>query len=246
MDEKDFLEKYLWPSGDRLNRTFTHPLPNIEGLKNCGDFIVQCEHEDTFSTNIITKYVSDVSGVILKEVYKNTQNKITGVFVRLVGTMSLVKVGYPRLSLDAPISNVNLFTERREDVSTKTFICLPQADSEQGEIFVRRLNEQAQATGVTLQERKFDFLPDYWGTIMVAESKGANLDLIRQLRDFAWGAYKCVIEETKGRPSFSYKPIQENAIFKSSGREHLMFGKMGLSVPVEVQAAFFSVLVSGI
>ncbi len=246
MNEKDFLEKYLWPSGDRLDRTFTHPLPNIEGLRNCGDFIVQCEYEDTFSTNIITKYVSDVSGVILKEVYKNTQNKITGVFVRLVGTMSLVKVGYPRLSLDAPISNVNLFTEQREDVSTKTFVCLPQADPEQGEIFVHGLGEQAKAAGVTLQERKLDFLPDYWGTIMMAESKGANLDLIRQLRDFAWGAYKRVIEETKERPSFSYKPIQENAIFNSSGREHLMFGKMGLSVPVEAQAAFFSVLVSGI
>ena len=80
----------------------------------------------------------------------------------------------------------------------------------------------------------------------MAESKGANLDLIHQLRDFAWGAYKRVIEETKERPSFSYKPIQENAIFNSSGREHLMFGKMGLSVPVEAQAAFFSVLVSGI
>ncbi len=55
MNEKDFLENYLWPSGDRLDRTFTHPLPNIEGLKKCGDFIVQCEHEDTFSTNIIKK-----------------------------------------------------------------------------------------------------------------------------------------------------------------------------------------------
>ena len=56
MNEKDFLENYLWPSENRLDRTFTHPLPNIEGLKKCGDFLVQSEHEDTFLTSIITKY----------------------------------------------------------------------------------------------------------------------------------------------------------------------------------------------
>ncbi len=110
MNEKDFLEKYLWPSGDRLDRTFTHPVPNIEGLKKCGDFIVQCELEDTFSTNIMTKYESDLSGLTVKEVYKNTQNKVTGAFVRLVGTMNIVKNGYHRASLDAPITNVNLVT----------------------------------------------------------------------------------------------------------------------------------------
>jgi hypothetical protein len=57
MNEKDFLENYLWPSESRLNTTFTHPLPNIEGLKKCGDFIVQCELEETFIPTIITKYV---------------------------------------------------------------------------------------------------------------------------------------------------------------------------------------------
>ena len=86
MNEKDFLENYLWPSDDRLDRTFTHPLPKIEGLKKCGDFIVQCEHEDTFSTNIMTKYESNTSGVRLVDVYKCSENKVTGVFVRLVGT----------------------------------------------------------------------------------------------------------------------------------------------------------------
>ena len=66
MNEQNFIEKYLWPSEDKLDRTFTFPLPDIEGLKNCGDFIIQCQLEDTFSTNIITKYESD-SGIILKD-----------------------------------------------------------------------------------------------------------------------------------------------------------------------------------
>ncbi len=182
MSEKDFLEKYLWPSGDRLDRTFTHPLPNIEGLKKCGDFIVQCEHEDTFSTNIMTKYVSDTSGVILKEVYKNTQNKVTGVFVRLVGTMSLVKIGYPRLALDAAVSNVNLFTGEREDIKTTVAIHLRQVDPELRKKVFEGFSEQAKEAGVSCQEREVEYAPDFKGSIWVAESKGVNLDIIRKLR----------------------------------------------------------------
>jgi len=246
MNEKDFLENYLWPSGDRLDRTFTHPLPNIEGLKKCGDFIVQCEHEDTFSTNIITKYESDTLGITLKEVYKNNQNKVTGIFIRLVGTMSLVKTGYPRLSLDAAISNVNPLTEEREDIKTMVVIHLPQADPEQRKMIFHSFSELAKESGISYREIQVEYMPDFWGPIWIAESKGVNLDMIRQLRDHAWSSYKGLIEQTKEKTPFDYKPLQENAIFNSASREHLSFKRMGLSVPVEAQAAFFSELVSGI
>jgi len=241
MNEKDFLEKYLWPSEDRLDRTFTLPLPKIEGLKKCGDFIVQCEHEDTFSTNIMTKYESDISGVILKEVYKNTQNKVTGVFVRLVGGMSVVKNGYPRASLDAPILNVNPATGERGDIITRMYITLPQADSEQRGIFFGYLREQAKEAGISYSESETDMVPDFWGPRLMAETKGVNLDLFRKLRDFAWNSYKRVIEQTKEKLPFDYRPLQEYMVFDTARREHLMFKGMGLSVPVEAQAAFFSV-----
>ena len=245
MNEKDFLEKYLWPSGDRLDRTFTHPLPNVEGLKKCGEFIVQCEHEDTFSTNIMTKYEND-TGVILKEVYKNTQNKVTGVFVRLVGTMSLVKIGYPRLSLDAAVSNVNLFTGEREDIKTTVAIHLPQVDPEQRKKVFEGFSDEAKEAGVSYEEKEVEYAPGSRGSIWVAQAKGINLDMIRKLREHAWSAYKRLIEETKEKTPFDYRPAQENTIFNSAEREHLSFKRMGLSVPVEAQAAFFSVLVSGI
>ncbi len=245
MNEKDFLEKYLWPSGDRLDRTFTHPVPDIEGLKKCGDFIVQCELEDTFSTNIMTKYESDISGLTVKEVYKNTQNKVTGAFVRLVGSMSIVKTGYPRLSLDAPISNVSLLTagEGREDLTTRVFICLPQADPEQRGIFLGHLNEQAKEAGISYSERRFDVLPDFWGSIWMSESKGVNLDTIWNLREYAWSSYKRLIEQTKEKTPFDYRPFQEHMIFDTARREHLSFEEKALSVPVEAQAAFFSVTI---
>ena len=243
MNEKDFLENYLWPSDDRLDRTFTHPLPNIEGLKKCGDFIVQCEHEDTFSTNIITKYESDILGVTVKEVYKNTQNKVTGVFVRLVGGMNIVKNGYPRVSLDAPILNVNPSTGEREDITTRMYITLPQADPEQRKIFFDHLREQAKEAGISLRERQSDALPDFWGPMWMAESKGVDFDMLRQLRDYAWSAYKGVIEETEEKTPLDYRPLQEHMVFNVAGSEHLMFKRMGLSVPVEAQAAFFSVQV---
>ncbi len=242
MNEKDFLENYLWPSGDRLDRTFTHPLPNIEGLKKCGDFIVQSELEETFATTKMTKYESDTLGVRLVDVYRNTQHKSTGIFVRLVGTMSLVKTGYPRLSLDAGVSNVNLLTAEREDLTTRVRISLPQADPEQGEMFFNSLGEQAKEAGISFSEMQFDALPDFYGPIWVAESKGVDLDIIRQLRNYVWSSYKRVIEQTKEKAPFDYRPLQEHMIFNSSRMEQLLFKGVGLSVPVEAYAALFSVM----
>ena len=249
MNEKDFLENYLWPSGDRLDRTFTFPLPSIEGLKKSENFIVQCEYEDTFSTNIISKYESDILGVTVKEVYKNTQNKVTGAFVRLVGTMNIVKPGYPRLSLDAPISNVSLSLSEEveaakvKDIVTTVFTLLPQADPEQRKIFSTSFTEQAKEAGISLQEMPVTQLADFWGSIWIAESKGVDIDMIQKVRDIAWSSYKRVIEQTKEKTPFDYRPFQEHMVFDTAKREHLSFGRKGLSVPVEAQAAFFSVTI---
>ena len=246
MNEKDFLENYLWPSDDRLDRAFTHPLPNIEGLKKCGDFIVQGELEDTFSTNIMTKYESDILGVRLVEVYKNSQNKASGFFVRLVGTMSLVKIGYPFLVLDAAVRNVSKLAAEREDIATRVAIHLPQADPEQRQIFFYRLSEQAKEAGISYGDMEPESSPDFWGTIWLGEAKGVDLDMIRQLRDYVWSAYKRIIEQTKEKNPFDYRPMQEEMIFNAARREHLSFKRRGLSVPAEAQAAFFSVVVSGV
>ncbi len=245
MNEQDFLNNYLWPSSDRLDRTFTHPLPNIEGLTKCGDFIVQCEHEDTFSTNIMTKYVSDILGVRLVEVYKNTQNKVTGVFVRLVGTMSLVKTGYPFLILDAGIRNVSRLTPEREDIATRVTIHLPQVDPKQRRNILNSYSEQAKEAGISYWVREEGDMPEFWGLRWIAESKGADLDMIRQIRDYAWNSYKGIIKQTKEKIPFDYKPLQEYMIFDVSRREHLSFKISGMSLPIEAQAAFFSVMVSG-
>jgi len=252
MNGKDFLENYLWPSANRLDRTFTHTVPNIEGLKKCGDFIVQSEVEDTFSTNIITKYVSDTLGVRFIDVSKNSQNKVTGLFVRLVGTMSIVKNGYPFLVLDAPISNVSLQISEEveivkvEDIATTVFILLPQADPEQKKIFSNSYTELAKEAGISYSEREVTQLADFWATVWMAESKGIDLDIIQKLRDIAWSSYKRVIDETKAKLPFDYRPFQEHMIFDTAKREHLSFEGKGLSVPVEAQAAFFSVMVSGV
>jgi hypothetical protein len=246
MNEKDFLENYLWPSEGRLNMTFTHPLPNIEGLKRCGDLIVQSEHEDTFQTSIITKYESDTLGVRLIEIYKNTQNNVTGVFYRLVGGINLVKPGYPMLRVGAGVSNVNMFTGEREDLATRVTIHLPQADPEQRKKVFQSVNDQAKEDGIALTDVAMSQLPAFYGSVLVTESKGVSLNIIRKLREYAWNSYKVLIEETKEKVPFDYKPLQEQMIFHGSKSEHLAFKKMGLSVPVEAQAAVFSVEVSGI
>jgi len=253
MDEKDFLKDYLWPSDNRLDNTFVFPVPNIEGLKKCGNFIVQCECEDTFSTNIITKYESAILGVSVVDVHKNTQNKVTGVYTRLVGSLSLVKNGYPFLFLDAPVRNVSVVKagEGRkditiEDITTTVFIILPQADSEQRKIVFGHLREQAKEIGISYSERGLEKLPDSEGTVLLAESKGIDLNIIPKLREHAWNSYKRVIEQTKEKSPFDYRPFQKQIIFDIARQEHLSFERRGLSVPVEAQAAFFSVMVSGV
>jgi len=246
MNEKDFVMRYLQPSDNRLDRTFTHPLPPIEGLTKCGDFIVQGELEETFSTNIISKFVSDSLGVRLIEVYKNTQHKGTGVFVRLVGTMSLVKTGYPFLFLDAGITNVSPLTAEREEITTRVAIHLPQADPEHRELFFNGISEKAKEDGISFRNMERDTLPDFWGSVWLAESKGFAPDMIRRLRNYVWVFYKLLTEQIKDKSPFDYKPMQEMMIFNNAKAEHLMFKKMGLSVPTEAQAAFFSVMVSGV
>jgi len=246
MNKKNFLAKYLQPSGDHLDMTFTHSLPPIEGLEKRGDFIVQSEIEDTYSTNILSKYESDTLGIRLVQVYKNTHNKVTGLFVRLVGSMSLVKVGYPFVILDASIRNVTKSAPEREDIATRVAIHLPQASPEQRKIFFGRLSEQAKKAGISYGEMSAESIPDFWGTVWMGQGAGVNLDMIRQLRDYSWYSYKDVIEQTKAKVPFDYRPTQEEMVFDTARREHLAFKSRGLSVPTEVQAAFFSVMVTGV
>jgi hypothetical protein len=246
MNEKEFLEKYLLPSADRLDRSFTHPLPKIEGLKKEGDFIVQCELEDSFSTNIMSRYRSESTGVILKETYKNSQNKVTGAFVRLVGTLNIVKPGYPCLLLDAAVTNVDLATGTRSPLKTTVAIHFPQLDPGHRKEIFQGFAEQAKKSGVTALERNPEGMPTFWGPIFVVQSAGINFEVMRTFRDAQWNAYKRLIQETPPKTQFDYRPFQETMVFETSKRENLMFKKMGISVPMESQAAFFSVLVSGI
>jgi hypothetical protein len=113
-------------------------------------------------------------------------------------------------------------------------------------MFFGHFNEQAKGAGISGEERQFDALPDFWGPVWMAQSKGVDLDIIRKLREHAWSAYKYLIEQTKEKTPFDYRPFQEHFIFNIARRENLSFKRMGLSVSVEAQAAFFSAQVSGI
>jgi len=246
VDKEIFLKQYLKPSADGLDRQFMHPLPEIPDLKECGEFIVQSELEDTFSTNIISKYESPSTGVRFVEVYKNTENRVKGTFVRLVGTMSLIKQGYPFLFLDAAVSNLNMSTGEQVELTTRAAIHLPQADPKGRDIFYSHVNKQADDARLEYCIVSIEGLPDFWGPLWRFMKAGIDLDVIPKIRNYAWNAYRSFYSQTEGKADFDYRPVQEHMVFKNSQVEHLMFKKMGLSVPAEVQAAFFSVLVAGV
>jgi hypothetical protein len=246
MDEKTFLENYLKPSDDKLNKDIIHPLPPIDGLKKSGEFIVQGKRDDTFSTNIIYKYESESTGIKLIDVYKCSEHTKDGQFVRLVGTMRVVKPGYPALFLDAAVSNISPFTQQREPITTRVLIHLPQASADQRALIFGNLNKLAEQGEVTHKEVNIPHMPDFWGPIWLAESKKLDLDLIKEIRNCVGEAYVEVAAKTEGDNAIDYAPVKEHMVFKTSMNEHMLFGKMGLTVDIEAQAAFFSVMTAGV
>jgi hypothetical protein len=243
MDEQYFLDHYLTPSESHLDDRFRQPLPDIPGLVRQNEYIIQCQTGDTCSTNIIGVYQDDDRGLKLQEVYKNTQNRVSGNFVRLIGSMSLLAPGYPRTALDAAVINVNPVTGVSEGLTTRVMVHLPQATTAQHELFYRRLEQGAAAANLPYVARSVDHLPDFWGGFGYSESVGINLAAIRQLRNATWDAYRVILEETEARIPFDYQPFIEHMVFATAEREHELFARMGLAVPKEAQSAFFSVQV---
>jgi hypothetical protein len=246
LENNNFLESYLKPSEEGLDRTFTLPLPDISGLKECGEYIVQGKLDNTCSTNIISKHVSESEGVRLIEVYKNTEDREKGIFIRLVGTLSILKKGYPFLFLDAAISNVSPRSAQQEEISTRVALHMPQANSEERDIFFNLISEKADAANIPHNSSNIPVLPDFWGPIWSAGKPGIAPDMIKTLRDMAWASYESFCNQTKPAENFNYMPVQNQMAFKNSAAEHHLFKKMGLSVTAEVQAAFFSVMVAGV
>lgn len=241
MDTNAFLTDYLQPSRDCLNRACTIPLPSVPGLKQAGSFIVQGQCDDTCSTNILTKYEND-AGIRLVEVYKNTEDRIKGIFIRLVGTMSLVRQGYPFLFLDAAVSNLNVLTARQDALSTRIAVHLPQADPGKRSRIFDLLTACAQGKGIDAALREIPGLPPFWGPLWSVRADGLDTELIRALRECAWQAYAQSCADGRSDPSFDYWPTQQQMVFVNSVAEHGLFRKMGLAVPAEAQAAFFSIL----
>jgi len=246
LENDNFLNNYLKPSEDGLDRTFTLPLPDISGLKECGEYIVQGKLGNTCSTNIISKHLNESEGVRLIEVYKNTEDREKGIFIRLVGTLSILKKGYPFLFLDAAISNVSPRTAQKEEISTRVALHMPQADEKKRKIFFDSLKEDAEKENISCTNRTIPVLPDFWGPICSAGRQGICPDMIKQLRDMAWASYENFFTQTDPAENFDYLPVQNQMAFKNSAAEHHLFKKMGLSVTAEVQAAFFSVMVAGV
>lgn len=242
MIEKNFINGFLAPSASQLDKKHVIPLPAIVGLRKSGDFIIQSELDETFSTNIVSKYTSDENDLRLVEVYKNSENKVTGSFIRLAGTISMVKKGWPAMFLDAAVTNVNMKTGQRDTLKTLIAVHLPQGTLEQRELLFGELSLNADRQGYAHRDLRIDAMPAFWGNLWLAEGEEFRPDMTRAARDAAAAAYQRMLHDTGPQEPFDYAPMQQHIIFHNSRAEHLLFQRAGLSVPVEAQAAFFSAL----
>ena len=246
MDNELFIKNYVNPLLDGLDRKFTLPLPDAESLVKTAEFIVQSHCPPTYSTNIITRHESPATGIRLVEVYKSSQNMDSGKFVRLVGTMALVKKGHPFLFLDAAITNIDMQTGEAADINTRIAVHMPQADDGARQALMDTLSRQATEAGLNCGVSRIDALPAFWGPLWHVRVPDIALYTISKIRFFAWQAYQAYCAATAPAADFDYSPVQVQMILKNSKAEQGQFLRMGLDVPVEVQAAFFSVLCTGI
>lgn len=245
MDTECLLKDYILPSEARFNEQFRLPLPPIPDLTKTGDFIVQGQMADTCSTNIIAKYENQ-DGIRFVEVYKNTENSSTGVFIRLVGSISLVKRGYPFAILDAAVSNVSPLTFQKEDITTRIAVHFPQADGAMRDLFFTSLTKEAEAADVFSAMHESPALPSFWGAFWSASLSGIAFDNISAVRDIVWHAYDTCCRTFAPQVNFDYSPALGQIVFKNARAEHHIFKKMGLSVAIEAQSAFFSILTAGV
>lgn len=241
MDNEQFVKNYVQSSTEGLNRQFTLPLPDND-LEKTGEFIVQSHCQSTYSTNVIMRYERPAGGIRLVEVYKSSQNMDSGKFVRLVGTMALLKKGYPFLFLDAAVSNINMQNGETADLGTRLAIHMPQAVESARQVLMDNLTAQAGAAALPCGTVTIDALPSFWGPLWCVRSDGLALETIEQVRGFAWNAYLQYCREKAPVDDFDYMPVQQQMVIKNAQAEYGQFKRMGLDVPVEVQAAFFSVL----
>ena len=237
-----FSYNFISPIQYSLEENCTLELPNIHGLRKQSKFILQGNQDNTFSTNIITKYESKKESLRLVEVYKNTEDRTQGLFIHLVGTISLVKKGYPFLFLDAAVSNISPLTAQKESVSTRVAIHLPQAEAHTRNTFFALLSETAKSSGIDFTIRELKNLPQFWGPLWTAHAPCLSLQTIEALRGAAWSSYRSCCEQVEENPAFDYRPTQQQMVFAHAASEHRFFRKMGLAVAPEAQAAFFSIL----
>jgi len=245
MDAQTFTDDYIKPSRPFLNDAFRLPLPT-DGLEHQADFIVQSRCGSTTSTNLVSKYRHAETGVRFVEVYKNSQNE-TGVFVRLLGTMSLVKKGWPCLFLDAAVANVNPRSAAMEPLNTRAAVHMPGADDNARVRLFGMLSERCGTAGYE-GSGTIDIaaLPPFWGSLWFIRKNGFAPDMIGLLRTAVWDCYAQLCRDMPVDPGIDYTGVQHQMILKNSAAEYQSFLNMGLAVPVEAQAAFFSVLVTGL
>jgi hypothetical protein len=241
MDNEQFVKNYVQPSVAGLDRQYTLPLPDST-LEQTGEFIVQSHCKSTYSTNIIMRYERPSDGTRLVEVYKSSQNMDSGRFVRLVGTMALLKKGYPCLFLGAAVTNINMQTGEAADLGTRIAIHIPQADEGTRQALMDNLTARADMAKLPCGTVTIDALPPFWGPLWHVRVDGLARDTIEQVRGFAWNAYLQYCREKPAVDDFDYMPVQQQMVIKNAQAEFGQFKRMGLDVPVEVQAAFFSVL----
>lgn len=243
MGLQDFVTGFLRPAAWELAPCYLHRPPRVPGLEQVGSCIVQGEQGTSFSTSVIHRHQSRQASVSLVDVYKNTENKVSGRFVRLLGTMALRQKDRPLVFVDAAVTNVNPHTGEDEALTTRVVVHHPQAEPSRRQRLYDSLSAMADSLGVPAKAASGKAFPDFWGEIWLMKVEGLQMEAIAAARDQVWAVTND--SDESGLNAFcDTREVREFLIFEQAQAEHELFAKMGLEVPLGVQSAFFSAFCS--
>ena len=242
MKTQDFIDGFIPPGGAELAERFMVPLPAVDGLTLQYRFRLQACRGDIWSAAQVDAYRGLDGALRLVDVYRNTQHRRSGLFVRLVGTMGLIVRGCPFVFLEATVSNVSPVTAAAEPLTTRVVAHFPQAaEAVRWELFDALRTAAAGCRG-ECREVSAPTLPAFWGPLLVVTVPGLKSVLIRDVRRRLARWYCASVTEMLQDAAPDYRAVQDQMIYCSSRAETRMFARMGLDLPCAAQAALFTIL----
>lgn len=211
-------------------------------LECAGTYSITSTCGDTVAEQTIKEYRDEEKQMTKNIIEKETRNK-SGTSVKLIGSTFTFTEGYPPFLFDAVLLTLN----EKKTTLFNAFLC---SVTSRGHMDIFNEAVEKSLDGVAFSsfrddESTPDFIKKAFPEFMrrcgfTAQKEGEHIDFLEKLKEAAAGAYEKVMSAPP-----SPCPVDELRSFMTdelSQNEHMLFAKLGLSVPTKCQKAMFTLM----